>query len=50
MIILKMNKINITKIIELGINLLAQDLIWKKHTQKDIRNYIGEFKFRMGGQ
>ena len=31
--------------IELGLNILAQDLIWKSHTEKNIQNYINRFKF-----
>jgi hypothetical protein len=38
-------KISITEVIELGLNIIAQDLIFKKHTQEEIDNYINRFKF-----
>jgi hypothetical protein len=40
------NKINLIEVIELGLNILAQDLIFKKHTEKDIIYYINQFRFR----
>ena len=38
-------KISIIEVIELGLNIIAQDLIFKKHTQEEIDNYINRFKF-----
>ncbi len=38
-------KISPTELIELGLNILAQDLIFKEHTKKDINNFINQFKF-----
>jgi hypothetical protein len=38
-------KITLIEAIELGLNILAQDLIKKKHTQREIDNYINQFKF-----
>lgn len=32
-------------VIEIGLCIIAQDLIDRKHTQRDINNYIKEFKF-----
>jgi len=40
------NRIKIVEVIELGLNMLAQDLVFKKHTEKDINNYINKFKFQ----
>ena len=34
------------EIIEIGLNIIAQDLIWKKHTEKQIKNYINRFKLQ----
>jgi len=31
--------------IETGLNIIAQDLLWKRHTQKDIDDFINRFKF-----
>ena len=42
---MKTEKYRIIEGIELGLNLLAQDLVFKKHTKKDIDNYINKFKF-----
>ena len=39
-------KIDIIAVIELGLNILAQDLIFKKHTEEDIDYYINQFKWR----
>lgn len=38
------DKISIIDIIELGLNLIAQDVFWK-HTEEDIDNYVNRFKF-----
>lgn len=42
----KQNKITIIESIELGLNILAQDLVFKSHTEKDIKYYINQFKFK----
>lgn len=40
-----MEKITIVNGIETGLNIIAQDLVWKKHTQNDIDDFIKQFKF-----
>ena len=41
---IKMKKIPIIEAIELGLNILAQDLIFERHTEKDLKDYINKFK------
>lgn len=41
----KKEKVSIINTIELGLNILAQDLIFKKHTEEDINHYVNRFKF-----
>ena len=38
-------KMTIVDAIELGLNIIAQDLVFKEHTEKDIINFINRFKF-----
>jgi len=38
-------KIKIVEVIETGLNILVQDLLFKKHTKDDIKRYINQFKF-----
>ena len=35
----------IIEAIEIVVNLIAQDLIFESHTEKDIENYIKQFHF-----
>ena len=36
-------KLTLTNGIETGLNIIAQDILWK-HTEKDIDNFINRFK------
>jgi len=40
-----MKELQIIMIIELGLNVIAQNVIWKSHTKKDIENYIKRFEY-----
>ena len=42
---MKLKKIKLIEAIELGLNLIAQDLVYPNHTEKEIRDYINQFKF-----
>jgi len=33
-------------IIELGLNIITQDLVFSNHTEKDIEDYVDEFKWK----
>ena len=39
------NRLGLIEMIELGLNLIAQDLIYKRHTNQMITNYLNSFKF-----
>ena len=38
-------KLTVTSFIEIGLNIIAQDMLWK-HTDKEIDSFINRFKFR----
>jgi hypothetical protein len=40
----KKKKFNIVLGIEMGLNIIAQDIIWKSN-KEDIQNFINRFKF-----
>jgi hypothetical protein len=40
-------RITIQDAVELGLNVLAQDLVYKSHTEEDIQDYINQFEFRL---
>ena len=37
-------KPSLEEVIEVGLNILAQDIAFPSHTEKDIDNYINRFK------
>lgn len=37
-------KIDIITLIEIGLNFLAQDMIWDKYTERDLQKYVNQFK------
>ena len=41
---MKIKKPTIEEKIEVGLNILAQDLCFKDHIKKDLKNYINRFK------
>jgi hypothetical protein len=43
-------KPSVQEVIELGLNLIAQDLVWKTHTEKDIQDYLNQFIFIKNGR
>jgi hypothetical protein len=42
---IKNKKCGLIEGIEMGLNFLAQNLVFRSHTEKDLEDYINQFKF-----